>query len=92
MFHPRHRSAAMRERLSGGFPASPILVYVGRLGAGAMLLKRVSSSATSCRRDTIGTNDLVTMVTSDEGDAAAFVVIRCAASLSGDSALCAALV
>ena len=35
MFHPRHRSQAMRERLSGGFPSAPILVYVGRLGAGA---------------------------------------------------------
>ena len=34
MFHPRHRSAAMRERLSGGSPNSPILVHVGRLGAG----------------------------------------------------------
>ena len=34
MFHPRHRSDAMRQRLSGGSPASPILVYVGRLGAG----------------------------------------------------------
>ena len=33
MFHPRHRSQAMRERLSGGFPSAPILVYVGRLGA-----------------------------------------------------------
>ena len=37
MFHPRHRCAAMRERLSGGHPAAPILVYVGRLGAGAVL-------------------------------------------------------
>jgi len=34
LFHPRHRSDVMRERLSGGHPEDTILVYVGRLGAG----------------------------------------------------------
>ncbi|KAG2444891.1 hypothetical protein HXX76_001628 [Chlamydomonas incerta] len=32
VFHPRFRSAAMRERLTGGVPGRPTLVYVGRLG------------------------------------------------------------
>lgn len=32
VFHPRFRSAAMRERLTGGQPDRPTLVYVGRLG------------------------------------------------------------
>ncbi|KAL4452539.1 hypothetical protein ABPG75_008201 [Micractinium tetrahymenae] len=31
-FHPRFRSDAMRERLSGGNPDAPILLSVGRLG------------------------------------------------------------
>ncbi|EFN51474.1 hypothetical protein CHLNCDRAFT_33086 [Chlorella variabilis] len=31
-FHPRFRSQAMRERLSGGKPDAPILLSVGRLG------------------------------------------------------------
>ena len=30
-FHPDHRSATMRARLTGGHPESPLLVYVGRL-------------------------------------------------------------
>lgn len=33
-FHPRHRSDAMRARMSGGRPDAPILVYIGRLGPG----------------------------------------------------------
>jgi hypothetical protein len=37
-FHPRHRSAAMRERMSGGRPDSLILVYIGRLGPGTVPL------------------------------------------------------
>ena len=37
-FHPRHRSRAMRERMSGGRPNSPILVYIGRLGPGAVAI------------------------------------------------------
>lgn len=32
-FHPDRRSEAMRTRLSGGHPESPLLVYVGRLSA-----------------------------------------------------------
>ncbi|MDX1977409.1 MAG: glycosyltransferase [Pseudanabaenaceae cyanobacterium bins.68] len=32
-FHPRFRSAAMRQRLSQGNPDSPLLLYVGRLSA-----------------------------------------------------------
>lgn len=30
-YHPRHRSAAMRARLSGGEPEKPLMIYVGRL-------------------------------------------------------------
>jgi glycosyltransferase involved in cell wall biosynthesis len=30
-YHPRNRSAAMRERLSGGNPEAPLMIYVGRL-------------------------------------------------------------
>lgn len=30
-FHPRHRSAEMRDRLTGGSPASPLVVYIGRV-------------------------------------------------------------
>lgn len=37
MFNPRYRCAAMRERMSGGNPEAPLLVYVGRLGAGGWL-------------------------------------------------------
>lgn len=33
IFNPSFRSAAMRERLSGGHPDAPLLVHVGRLGA-----------------------------------------------------------
>ena len=51
MFHPRHRCAAMRERLSGGHSAAPILVYVGRLGAGAVLQNyRLGGSHDPCVR------------------------------------------
>ena len=32
-FHPSARSAAMRQRLSGGEPGKPLLLYVGRLSA-----------------------------------------------------------
>jgi glycosyltransferase involved in cell wall biosynthesis len=32
-FNPRHRSAAMRERLSGGCPDDTLLLYVGRLSS-----------------------------------------------------------
>jgi hypothetical protein len=35
VFHPQHRSADMRERMTEGQPEAPLLVYVGRLGAGA---------------------------------------------------------
>lgn len=38
IFHPRYRSQQMRERLSNGQPDSVILAYVGRLGAGLILL------------------------------------------------------
>jgi glycosyltransferase involved in cell wall biosynthesis len=31
LFHPERRSEAMRARLTGGHPESPLLVYVGRL-------------------------------------------------------------
>ena len=48
MFHPRYRSATMRERLSGGFPAAPILVYVGRLGAGVAMLSPATCTCCSC--------------------------------------------
>jgi glycosyltransferase involved in cell wall biosynthesis len=33
VFNPRHKSAAMRARMSDGHPEDPLLVYVGRLGA-----------------------------------------------------------
>jgi hypothetical protein len=33
VFNPKHKSAAMRARLSDGHPEAPLLVYVGRLGA-----------------------------------------------------------
>lgn len=32
-FSPLFKSAAMRERLTDGHPESPLLLYVGRLGA-----------------------------------------------------------
>ncbi|MEM6927652.1 MAG: glycosyltransferase [Myxococcota bacterium] len=32
LFHPRHATWAMRERLSGGVPEAPLAVYVGRVG------------------------------------------------------------
>jgi glycosyltransferase involved in cell wall biosynthesis len=33
VFNPKHKSAAMRARMSDGHPEAPLLVYVGRLGA-----------------------------------------------------------
>ena len=36
IFNPRFRSSEMRERMTEGNPDAPILVYVGRLGAGAL--------------------------------------------------------
>lgn len=33
VFHPAHRNAAMRERMTAGNPEAPLLLYVGRLGA-----------------------------------------------------------
>eukprot|EP00878_Enallax_costatus_P005416 GHUV01005686.1.p1 GENE.GHUV01005686.1~~GHUV01005686.1.p1 ORF type:complete len:342 (+),score=81.15 GHUV01005686.1:370-1395(+) len=33
IFNPKHKSAAMRERMTDGHPEAPLLVYVGRLGA-----------------------------------------------------------
>eukprot|EP00983_Pelagomonas_calceolata_P038800 1136927-Pelagomonas_calceolata.AAC.4 len=34
VFHPRFRSADMKARMSNGHPEAPLLLYVGRLGAG----------------------------------------------------------
>jgi glycosyltransferase involved in cell wall biosynthesis len=31
LFHPERRNSAMRERLSGGHPEAPLMIYVGRL-------------------------------------------------------------
>lgn len=36
VFHPRHRSREMRARMTNGHPDAPLLVYVGRLGAGGL--------------------------------------------------------
>eukprot|EP00775_Hariotina_reticulata_P006991 gene6991-7205_t len=33
VFNPKHKSAAMRARMTDGHPEAPLLVYVGRLGA-----------------------------------------------------------
>jgi sulfoquinovosyltransferase len=33
IFNPKHKSAAMRERMTDGHPEAPLLAYVGRLGA-----------------------------------------------------------
>jgi len=33
LFHPGRRDAAMRERLSGGHPEAPLMLYVGRVSA-----------------------------------------------------------
>lgn len=33
VFNPKHKTAAMRERMTDGHPDAPLLVYVGRLGA-----------------------------------------------------------
>jgi sulfoquinovosyltransferase len=33
VFNPKHKSAAMRARMTDGHPEDPLLVYVGRLGA-----------------------------------------------------------
>jgi hypothetical protein len=35
-FNPKHASAEMRQRLSGGQPEAPLLLFAGRLGAGEM--------------------------------------------------------
>jgi sulfoquinovosyltransferase len=35
VFHPRFRSQAMRAAMTGGNPDAPLLLYVGRLGAGS---------------------------------------------------------
>ena len=35
-FNPSYRSEAMRAQLSDGHPEAPLLVHVGRLGAGEM--------------------------------------------------------
>lgn len=37
LFHPRHRTTAMRARMSDGHPDDTILIYIGRLGAGESL-------------------------------------------------------
>ncbi len=39
VFNPAFRSHAMRERLTEGNPEATILVYVGRLGAGNLVLR-----------------------------------------------------
>jgi glycosyltransferase involved in cell wall biosynthesis len=33
VFNPKHKSVAMRARMTDGHPEAPLLVYVGRLGA-----------------------------------------------------------
>ena len=38
-FNPSYRSEAMRAELSDGHPEAPLLVHVGRLGAGISLLQ-----------------------------------------------------
>ncbi|KAG2435904.1 hypothetical protein HXX76_007099 [Chlamydomonas incerta] len=56
VFHPRHRSAAMRQRLSGGVPEAPLLLYVGRLGAEKNLdaLRCVMEALPGCRLALVG--------------------------------------
>ncbi|KAG2433116.1 hypothetical protein HYH02_012818 [Chlamydomonas schloesseri] len=56
VFHPRHRSAAMRARLSGGVPDAPLLLYVGRLGAEKNLeaLRSVLGAVPGCRLALVG--------------------------------------
>ena len=41
VFNPAFRSQEMRARMSGGKPDSVILTYVGRLGAGRGIARRV---------------------------------------------------
>ena len=53
-FHPRHRSEAMRARMSGGRPEGPILVYIGRLGTGTASISFLPRSAKHLS-DTAGT-------------------------------------
>ncbi|PNW71812.1 hypothetical protein CHLRE_16g689150v5 [Chlamydomonas reinhardtii] len=56
VFHPRHRCAAMRQRLSGGVPEAPLLLYVGRLGAEKNLdaLRCVMEAVPGCRLALVG--------------------------------------
>ena len=56
VFHPRHRSAAMRARMSNGDADAPLLVYVGRLGAekNVAALKRVLEAVPGVRLALVG--------------------------------------
>jgi glycosyltransferase involved in cell wall biosynthesis len=51
VFHPRHRSEEMRLRMTEGHPEAPLLVYVGRLGAGDCALTAFdrAPAVSSCR-------------------------------------------
>ena len=78
MFHPRHRSQVMRERLSGGSPAAPILVYVGRLGAGAVrkgfvLVQGSSSHTGEGMAGVTGTGDVQVQGMAEIGDVHGFL-------------------
>ena len=50
VFHPKHRNEEMRARMSGGHPEAPLLLYVGRLGAGVCVCVCVCVCVTVCVR------------------------------------------
>lgn len=56
LFSPEARSSAMRDRLSGGEPANPLLLYVGRLSAEKQVgrLRRVLGQVPGSRLAIVG--------------------------------------
>ena len=56
VFHPRFKSAAMREELSDGNPQDALLIYVGRLGGEKLLeqLKVTLQRLPNCRLALVG--------------------------------------
>ena len=54
-FNPSYRSEAMRAELSGGHPKAPLLVHVGRLGAGGLPCSRRTMAVVLLARSTSST-------------------------------------
>ena len=74
-FSPEFRSADWRQRITGGHPERVILTYVGRLGAGALLLMGNLRISWSSFRASLGCHSF-REISQVQGFRLGFVILR----------------